>query len=100
MKINDRINELVQAGHGKTTIKAVLTVEGFKKADIDQANIPSQKANEIDAQAIMSQIIEMDGASRKDIATALNEQGLCSYKTAMHILSLMKFVVAYHDLKK
>jgi hypothetical protein len=100
--INTRVNELIKSGYNKTLIKGMLKVEGYTNDQIKAIDdtIPSKKADQIDAEAIMSVIIdgEAENMSRKDIAQALANDGLCKLSTANHIMSLMKFVKAYHKL--
>ena len=98
--INTATNELIKQGYNKTLIKQLLAHQGYTNEQIKSvdADIPSKKSAEVDATAVMQAIIDMGDAPRKDIAKHLAEQKLCSEKTAAHILSLMKFCRAYHEL--
>ena len=96
--INTRSNELIKSGYNKTTITMMLKAEGYTNESIKALNIPSKKADEIDAIAIMQCIIDNSNTPRKDLAQKLADQKLCKLSTANHILSLMKFVKAYHEL--
>ena len=93
-------NELINKGYGKTLIRSLLKAEGYKQLDIDNLDIPSRKSDEIDATEIMKTIIncEAKGMKRKEIEAVLAANELCKASTAGHILSLMKFVKAYHEL--
>lgn len=98
--ITTRVNELVAAGYGKTLIEGMLRAEGFKKADISAANVPSKKSDENDATAIMQMVIDLSNEklNNKQKAERIAKAGLCTEKTAYHIMSLMKYVEAYHEL--
>lgn len=96
--INDFYANLNSA-YNATTVKAILKAEGYTNEQISSLNLQSKKSTEIDAYSVMNCIIENeDKMSRKQIAQELYKQNLCSIKTGEHILSLMKFCKAYHDL--
>lgn len=97
--IETRINELAANNYGATVIRGILKAEGYDKEAIKAANIASQRSNEIDANAIMAIVIENESKANKDIIKAVHEAGLCELSTARHIVSLLKFCKAYHELK-
>jgi len=99
-KINDRINALENEGYGKTLITMMLKHEGFTAKEIKSADIVSKKSDENDAFKIMQKVIELEATSlnNKQKATIISEADLCTEKTAYHIMSLMKYVKAYHEL--
>lgn len=99
MNITTRIEALRNVGLTDSMIKAQLKREKFDKAQIE-AELPTSASNELNAHDVMRFIIDNRNvyASGKKLATAMFEAGLCSEKTGYHIVSLMKFVDAYHEL--
>ena len=95
--IIERADELSSTGYGLTLVKGILKAEGYSKEQINELNLTSSN-KELDALAVMSFIIEHESLDRKTLAKKLSAQGLCSEKTGYHILSLMKFCKAYHEL--
>lgn len=99
MNIVDRINQLETVGLTSSEIKARLKKDKYS-AKLVAEHFQPVESNEIDAQAIMSFIIDNENnyKNNKAFAKAIYEAGHCSEKTAYHILSLMKFVRAYHEI--
>ena len=98
--INTRIEELVGLSYGATLIKGILKSEGYKADEIKDASIPTKKAEQLDAYKVMSRIYDMEaeGVSNKDMAEALHQHGLCTLSTGKHLISLLKFCKAYHEV--
>lgn len=99
--INAVVADLQSKGFGKIKIEAFLEVSGYALEDIKALNLEGKSQVELDAEAVMREVIAMETSSmnNKQKATKLHSLGLCSEKTGYHILSLMKFIKAYHTLK-
>jgi hypothetical protein len=97
MTIKNELKACQDQGFNNSLTKQVLKAKGFSAEEIDKLNLSSDK-KVLDEMAVMKAIINCGSMSRKDIAAKLAADGLCSEKTALHILSLMKFCKAYHQL--
>lgn len=102
MNASDFAANLIDAGVTASAVKAAMKKNGYSKEEIASVEFPaSAKSNEIDAYAIMRAIIEMEdqGVSRKEMAKKLAADDHCTESTGRHIVSLMKFVKAYHEIQ-
>lgn len=98
---SDFAANLIGLGVTASAVKTAMKKNGYSAEEIEAVEFEaSAKSNEIDAKAIMQAIIDMEATntSRKDIASKLAADGHCKESTGRHIVSLMKFVRAYHEI--
>lgn len=99
MNIQVRIDQLKALDLSNSLIKQQLKRDKFSQEEINN-HLEMNTQNELDAFKVMKFIIDNESKykNNKELAKAMSNNNLASEKTSYHILSLMKFVKAYHEL--